>query len=125
MAGHGTESNMENPRLEWHANGSCCLLDLSDTDRKNHVAKCVYHQITQLNLFQHKCVCLVTIFEAFQIHGRPWDRIQHGKTKGGIAWSYCLLDVSGSKKSCGKVCLSSNHPIKLVPTQIYMFSAHV
>ena len=33
------------------------------------------------------------------------------------------LDVSGSEQSCCKVCLSSNHPLKLAPTQIKMFSA--
>ena len=68
------------------------------------------------------------MFGAFPKNGRPWFRSQHWKTHGWGAWPYpyCLLDLSCScsQQSCGKVCLSSNHPIKLVPTQIYMFSAH-
>ena len=33
--------------------------------------------------------------------------------------------VDAVKNSCAKMCSSSNHPTKLVPTQIYMFSSHV
>ena len=78
MAGLGTESNMEKPRVEWHAHAACwtCLAV------QNHVAECVYHQTTQYNLFAHKHVCLVPMFEAFHTHGRPLDRSQHGKSKG-------------------------------------------
>ena len=83
---------------------------------KNHVTKCVYHQTTQLNLFPHISICLVHMFEAFKIHVRPWDRIQHGKTKGGIAWlKYLLIDVSGSKNHVAKCVYHQTTQLNLFP----------
>ena len=37
-----------------------------------------------------------------------------------MATVIALDDVARTEKPCGKVCLSSYHPIKLVPAQIYV-----
>ena len=73
----------------------------------------------------HTHICLGPMFKAFQKGCRPWETRQQQKTHGLGAWQYCLLDLSGSERLCGKVCSWLNHPIKLVPTQTHMFRVHV
>ena len=75
--------------------------------------------------FTQTYMCLGSMFEAFQKNGRPWERSQQAKTHWCNVWQFNFLDMSGSGKPYGKVSLSMNHLIKLVPTQTYMFRAHV
>ncbi len=39
----------------------------------------------------------------------------------GRFWPYFFVDMFGSEKPYGKVSSLLNHPIKLIPTQVYMF----
>ncbi len=65
------------------------------------------------------------MFEAFPKNGRTWEKeVNKQKPKLRRFWPHCFLGMFGSGKPYGKVSLLLNLPIKLVPTQTYMYRFH-